>query len=107
LLLPPLLLLLLSQVRLAGGLDVLTAHLRLLGLGSSSSSSNVKQQQPQQQLQEVSDLASSVLQLLSVLVVDNSANKLAMREAGALACVVALLDLVLQAAAAAAAATTG
>jgi hypothetical protein len=103
-----LVLVLLVQVRLAGGLDVLTAHLRLLGLGGSSSSSSAKQQQrqPQQQLQDVSALASSVLQLLSVLVVDNSANKLAMREAGALACVVALLDLVLQAAAAAAA-TTG
>ena len=80
---------------------MLTAHLRLLGLGSSSAKQ--QQQQPQQQLQEVSGLASSVLQLLSVLVVDNSANKLAMREAGALACVVALLDLVLQATAAAAA----
>jgi hypothetical protein len=38
-----------------------------------------------------------------VLVVDNSANKLAVRDAGALACVVTLLDLVLQATAAAAA----
>ena len=91
---------------------MLTAALKArLGLNSNSNSSSsaggAKQQQqqwpPQQQLQEVLPLSSAVLQLLSVLVADNSANKLAMREAGGLGCVVALLDLVLRAGAAQAA----
>jgi len=91
-------------VRLAGGVDVLVAALKQrLGSSSSSNHHNSSKQQ-QQQLQEVAPLASAVLQLLSVLVADNSANKLALREAGAFSCVTSILDMLLKTPAAAAAA---
>lgn len=80
------------QVRLAGGIDVLTAILKQR-LGDSSSGSK---QQQQQQLGELAPLLCSVLGLLSVLVEDNSANKLSLREAGGFECVAVLLDRVLK-----------
>jgi hypothetical protein len=104
-------------VRLAGGIDVLTATLKQRLADSSSGSSKQQQQLQQQQQQQLGELAPplvcSVLGLLSVLVEDNSANKLALREAGGFECVALLLERVLQqgaqkaAAAAAAAAAAG
>lgn len=82
-------LLLMLQVRLAGGIEVLADILKQR-LGSSS------KQQQQQQLQDVAMVVSGVLHLLSVLVADNGANKLALREAGGFDCVVVILESVLK-----------
>jgi hypothetical protein len=81
---------LLLQVRLAGGVEVL-ADIIKQRMGASK-----EQQQQQQHLQEVAGMVSAVLHLLSVLVADNSANKLALREAGGFDCAVVVLDQVLR-----------
>jgi hypothetical protein len=83
------------QVRLAGGIEVLTAFLRHRLTSSSKQQPQQQQQQQQLQLQQVAGVVSSALGLLSLLLADNAANKLAFREGGGFVSCVRALELVL------------
>jgi small neutral amino acid transporter SnatA (MarC family) len=82
-----------DQVRLAGGIDVVVAALKQHLDSCSSTGKQVKQQQLH--APDLAPVACPLLQLLAVLVADNAANKLALREAGTFACVAVLLDALL------------
>lgn len=74
------------QVRQAGGVDIVSEALeRAAGAATAADNS-----------EDLVQLAMALVQLLSALADDNSANKLCVREAGALTAVAALLDSVLQ-----------
>lgn len=77
------------QVRLAGGIDVLVAVLK-------QHLHNDASKEPRTELSASAPAVSAVLHLLATLVHDNSASKMAVREAGGLSCAVRAMELVLK-----------
>lgn len=92
---------------------MVAAALKQRVAGSSTSSGSSPGKPPQQalqlqtQLRDAAPVVAALLQLMAVLVSDNSANKLSLRESGALASLAVLLDIVITRGAAGQQATSG